>query len=127
MQIYSTIYFNKKNLLLQLTFKTYAEVVKLADALDSKSSGLIPRAGSSPAFGTKINRVKSKYLARFVFLSNLVGLELGASKLVCVFAKGEKTVQWTVLREAREKQVPPSAPQIKNPFDMGSLFVCIRV
>ena len=29
-----------------------AEVVKLADALDSKSSGLILRAGSSPAFGT---------------------------------------------------------------------------
>ena len=33
--------------------KTIAAVVKLADALDSKSSGLIPRVGSSPTSGTK--------------------------------------------------------------------------
>ncbi len=30
-----------------------AEVVKLADAPDSKSGGLILRAGSTPAFGTR--------------------------------------------------------------------------
>ena len=29
-----------------------AEVVKLVDAVDSKSTGFIARAGSSPAFGT---------------------------------------------------------------------------
>ena len=45
------------------------------------------------------------------FVKNLSGLELGASKRVCVFAKGEKTVQWTVLREAREKQVRSVAPR----------------
>ena len=38
-----------------------------------------------------------------------VGFELGASKLVCVFAESEKIVQWTILREAREKQIPSSA------------------
>ena len=31
-----------------------AEVVKLVDAVDSKSTGFIARAGSSPAFGTII-------------------------------------------------------------------------
>ena len=31
----------------------YAAVVKLADAMDSKSIGLILRAGSTPASGTK--------------------------------------------------------------------------
>lgn len=30
-----------------------AEVVKQVDAVDSKSTGLIVRAGSIPAFGTK--------------------------------------------------------------------------
>ena len=30
----------------------HAEVAELADALDSKSSVVAPRAGSSPAFGT---------------------------------------------------------------------------
>ena len=34
-------------------FKQFAAVVKLADALDSKSSGLIPRIGSTPISGTK--------------------------------------------------------------------------
>lgn len=32
----------------------YAAVAELADALDSKSSVVTPRAGSSPAFGTKM-------------------------------------------------------------------------
>ena len=31
-----------------------AAVAELADALDSKSSVVTPRAGSSPAFGTKM-------------------------------------------------------------------------
>ena len=33
-------------------------MVKLADALDSKSSGLIPRVGSSPTSGTKSDEVE---------------------------------------------------------------------
>ena len=37
--------------------KVNAAVVKLADALDSKSSGLIPRVGSSPTSGTKKERI----------------------------------------------------------------------
>ena len=36
-------------------FIIFAAVVKLADALDSKSSGLIPRVGSSPTSGTTNN------------------------------------------------------------------------
>jgi hypothetical protein len=36
--------------------KTHAEVVKLADALDSKSSGAT-RVGSSPTSGTKTFKV----------------------------------------------------------------------
>ena len=39
------------------SFTIIAAVVKLADALDSKSSGLIPRVGSSPTSGTKHNKV----------------------------------------------------------------------
>ena len=35
------------------SFFFYAAVVKLADAMDSKSIGLILRAGSTPASGTK--------------------------------------------------------------------------
>ena len=35
-----------------------AEVVKLVDAVDSKSTGFITRAGSSPAFGTIIKEAK---------------------------------------------------------------------
>lgn len=35
-------------------FTLSAEVVKLVDAVDSKSTGFITRAGSSPAFGTII-------------------------------------------------------------------------
>jgi hypothetical protein len=31
-----------------------AEVAELGDALDSKSSGATPRAGSIPAFGTRL-------------------------------------------------------------------------
>ena len=34
------------------SFFFYAAVVKLADAMDSKSIGLILRAGSTPALGT---------------------------------------------------------------------------
>jgi hypothetical protein len=37
-----------------------AEVAELGDALDSKSSGAKPRAGSIPAFG-----IKSPFLAFF--------------------------------------------------------------
>ena len=48
--------------------------------------------------------------------------ELGASKLVCVFAKGEKTVLWTVLREAREKQVRSVAPRNTHHQKGGECF-----
>lgn len=34
------------------SFRVHARVAKLVDAVDSKSTGLIPRAGSSPASGT---------------------------------------------------------------------------
>ena len=39
-----------------------------------------------------------------------------------VLAKGKKTVQWTVLREAREKRVPggpPRKPVLNLVFDTG--------
>ncbi len=54
----------------------------------------------------------------FVFVE---GFELGASKLKFAYSPiGEKTVQWTVLREAREKQIPLSPPRIRTP--KGVLF-----
>ena len=34
-----------------------AEVAELEDALDSKSSGAMPRAGSTPAFGIRLSLV----------------------------------------------------------------------
>jgi hypothetical protein len=37
----------------ELKEKSFAEVAELADALDSKSSGLITRGGSTPPFCTK--------------------------------------------------------------------------
>jgi hypothetical protein len=40
---------------MQYDFLIFAEVMELADVLDSKSSGET-RAGSSPAFGTKIKQ-----------------------------------------------------------------------
>jgi hypothetical protein len=43
-----------------------AEVVKLVDAVDSKSTGFIARAGSSPAFGT-INTKRGLHIAYFYF------------------------------------------------------------
>jgi hypothetical protein len=42
----------------------------------------------------------------------MYGLELGASNLLVAYSPfGEKIVQWTILREAREKQVRPAAPK----------------
>lgn len=43
------------------SFFFYAAVVKLADAMDSKSIGLILRAGSTPASGTKSDKVEPYY------------------------------------------------------------------
>jgi hypothetical protein len=37
-----------------------AEVAELEDALDSKSSGALPRAGSTPAFGIGISSLTEK-------------------------------------------------------------------
>ena len=50
------VYFIKIIYNLQQIYSENAAVVKLADALDSKSSGLILRVGSSPTSGTKITR-----------------------------------------------------------------------
>ena len=81
-------------------------MVKLADALDSKSSGLIPRAGSTPASGTNEKGWFCTIL--FCLECQYGGVELGASNFVACSPLGEKTVQWTVLREAREKRLRPA-------------------
>jgi hypothetical protein len=41
-----------------------AEVAELEDALDSKSSGAWPRAGSTPAFGITVMLASDSVLAR---------------------------------------------------------------
>lgn len=46
-----------------------AEVAELADALDSKSSVVTLRAGSSPAFGTSKYAVHRKMNRFFVFIA----------------------------------------------------------
>ena len=46
--------------------KTNAEVAELADALDSKSSVVTLRAGSSPAFGTSNKKRAEEYLCSFL-------------------------------------------------------------
>ena len=45
--------------------KHFAEVVELADAVDSKSTGCIIRGGSSPPLGTK--RKDAAYYGGFLF------------------------------------------------------------
>ena len=58
------------------------------------------------------NKESTRRGAFFVWLVKKKGLELGASNLKVAYSpKGEKTVQWTVLREAREKQVPYGVPK----------------
>jgi len=53
------------------------------------------------------------------------GLELGASKLQFACSPlGEKIVQWTILRKAREKQVRPAAP-IKKDRSSTCLFLLV--
>ena len=46
----------------------YAEVAELADALDSKSSVVTLRAGSSPAFGTTDIKALGRSPQGFLFL-----------------------------------------------------------
>ena len=46
----------------------YAAVVKLADAMDSKSIGLILRAGSTPASGTKSEQFEP--FSNFIMVSD---------------------------------------------------------
>ena len=43
-------------------FIVLAEVAKLADALDSKSSTVLRYAGSSPAFGIRNAKFRSNYI-----------------------------------------------------------------
>ena len=50
--------------------ETNAEVAELADALDSKSSVVTLRAGSSPAFGTIELKALGKILRAFIVRSN---------------------------------------------------------
>jgi hypothetical protein len=53
-------------------------VAESADALDSKSSGGNPRAGSSPASGTMIKEVFIKLVETSFFLHGSRGGNLGA-------------------------------------------------
>ncbi len=50
-----------------MIYLTYAGVVKLADALDSKSCGLIIRVGSSPTTGTITGVYETPRLRNRVF------------------------------------------------------------
>ena len=50
------------------SFFFYAAVVKLADAMDSKSIGLILRAGSTPASGTKSEQFEP--FSNFIMVSD---------------------------------------------------------
>ena len=53
------------------------------------------------------------------------GFELGASKLKFAYSPlGEKIVQWTILREAREKQIPFS-PSRKKDHQLMVFFVVV--
>ena len=71
-----------------------AEVVKLVDAVDSKSTGLLVRAGSIPAFGTilfeenirhfAIRQVSMIFLWRFVL--NALYYKDGLANLSSAFA-----------------------------------------
>ena len=74
--------FTKNTLILQQIITIFAAVVKLADALDSKSSGLIPRAGSTPASGTNKKRIGFAY--PFLLRACMDGGELG-EKLPAIF------------------------------------------
>ena len=57
-----------------------AEVAELADALDSKSSVVTPRAGSSPAFGTSKFKA-SRSLREAYFFSQVYSDSLFDSRL----------------------------------------------
>lgn len=66
----------------------YAAVVKLADAMDSKSIGLILRAGSTPASGTKSEQFEP--FSNFIMVSNCFTLTLKNSlnSSVCHVRRG---------------------------------------
>ena len=59
-----------------------------------------------PSFTPKNTDTKQGVCIFFVFKK--VGLEYGASNFSCVFAIGEKIVQWTILRVGRYKTKVPS-------------------
>ena len=83
-------------------------MAELADALDLGSSGRPWGFKSLCSHQIGPSRTFKFGLADFFVVSYVAkGLELGASKLQFACSpKGEKIVQWTILREAREKQVP---------------------
>ena len=74
--------FNRNTFNLQQINEYFAAVVKLADALDSKSSGLIPRAGSTPASGTNKKRIGFAYP---FFVACLYGRRRIRRKIACNF------------------------------------------
>ena len=80
--------------------------MKLVDVLDSKSceGNLVP-VRLRPAAPTKKDRLTP---ILFRLACQYGGVELGASNFVACSPSGEKTVQWTVLREAREKRLRPA-------------------
>ena len=56
------------------------------------------------------------------------GFELGASNLLVAYSPfGEKIVQWTILREAREKQVRPAAPTKREGSKYLLFLFCVIV
>ena len=57
------------------------------------------------------------------------GVELGASKLVCVFAESEKTVQWTNLRKASREANPTITEKTQSKhvmFDWVFYFIVLK-
>lgn len=51
--------------------RSCAEVVKLVDAVDSKSTELLVRAGSIPAFGTRLYKEKIRHSCYQAFVYDL--------------------------------------------------------
>ena len=85
------------------------------------------RRFKSPPRNQKENINQTVGVFLFVMLGKGRGFELGASNLkVACSPTGEKTVQWTVLREAREKQIPSPQPKRKHSSFDGCFSFCIE-
>ena len=76
---------------------TIAEVAELADALDSKSSVVTLRAGSSPAFGTIENtglaEVSARsFFAKIIFVYGEVFIDCGLCYNIMYLLKGNSMI-----------------------------------